>query len=149
MTRCSPLSWLVRAQGGGRGTRHRQLALVVADARTPGREGNTRQAARPGRGWFAHAGAEGGHVTRSSRRSWPVRARRAGGGTLDRQGAPAVVGSHTLGRGRSYLTAEMPWPVPWLCVARLCTPGREDGRWTRQRAPVVACWRTPGREVGR
>ena len=83
MTGCSPLSWLVRAHGGGRGTRDRQLALVVADARTPGREGNTRQAARPGRGWFAHTGAGGGHVTGSSRRSWPVRARRGGRGTRD------------------------------------------------------------------
>ena len=98
MTGSSPLSWLVRAHGGGRGTRDRQLTLVVADARTPGREGNTRQAARPGRGWFAHAGAGGGHVTGSSRRSWPVRARRGGRGTRDWQLAAVVAGSRTPGR---------------------------------------------------
>ena len=98
MTGCSPLSWLVRAHGGGRGTRDRQLALVVADARTPGREGNTRQAACPGRGWFAHAGAGGGHVTGSSRQSWPVRARWGGRGTRDRLLAPVVAGALTRGR---------------------------------------------------
>ena len=36
-----PWSWLMRARRGERGTRDRQLALVVADARTPGREGDT------------------------------------------------------------------------------------------------------------
>ena len=76
MTGCSPLLWLVRAHGRGRGTRDRQLALIMADARTPGREGNTRQAARPSRGWFAHAG------------------------TCDRQLLPVVLDAHTPGRER-------------------------------------------------
>ena len=53
-------------------------------------------------------------MTGSSPPSWLVRARRAGGGTLGRQGAPAVVGLHTLGRGRSYLRAETPQSMPWL-----------------------------------
>ena len=99
-------------------------------------------------------------MTVSSPLSWLVRARRAGGGTLDRQCAPAVVGSHTLGRGKSYLTAEMPRPMPGrevgcrrgqrtLVVACWRTPGREVGYRTGQRALVVACWRTLGREVGR
>ena len=41
MTGSSPRSWLVRARRGGRGTGDMQLALVVADARTPGWEGDT------------------------------------------------------------------------------------------------------------
>ena len=114
MTGTSPWSWMMRARRGERGTRDRQLTPVVAGSRMLGEEEDTRQAARAGRGRCAHAGAGVGHVTGRSPRSWLVRARRAGGGTLDRQGAPAVVGSHTLGRGRSYLTAETPRPMPWL-----------------------------------
>ena len=100
MTGCSPLSWLVRAHGGGRGIRDKQLALVVADAGTLGREEDARQGARPGRGSFAQAGAGGAHVTGSSRTLWPVRARRGGRGTRDMQLAPVVAGACTPGRER-------------------------------------------------
>ena len=107
-------------------------------------------------------------MTGSSPRSWLVRARRGGRRTRDRQLAPAVAGARTPG-GRGYTRQarcpgrgrfahsgageELPddgdAPANALAVARLCTPGREDGRWTGQRALVVACWRTPGRVVGR
>ena len=95
----SPQSLLVRAHRGGWRTRDRQLALVVADVRTPGREGNAQQAARLGRGWFAHAGTGGGHVTGSSRQSWPVGACRGGRRTRDWQLAMVFAGSRTPRRG--------------------------------------------------
>ena len=41
VTGSSPRSWLVRARRGGRGTRDKLLAPVVAGARTQGREGDT------------------------------------------------------------------------------------------------------------
>ena len=85
-------------------------------------------------------------MTCSSPPSWLVRARRAGGGTLDRQGALAVAGSHT-GAGEEPPDGR-DTPANALAVSRLCTPGREDGRWTGQRALVVVCLRSPGRGVG-
>ena len=51
----------------------------------------------PGRGWFAQAGAGGGHVTGSSPRSWLVRACRCGRGTCDRLRAPVVARARTQG----------------------------------------------------
>ena len=61
MTRSSRRSWPVRARRGGGGTRDWQLAAIVAGSRAPGREEDTEQAARPRRGWCAHAGREGVH----------------------------------------------------------------------------------------
>ena len=106
MTGSSPQSWQVRARRGGGRTRDRQLAPVVAGARTPSGRGGTRQARCPGRGRFAHSGA----------------------------GEELPAGGDALANA--------------VAVATLCTPWWEDGRWTEQHALVVACWRTPGREVG-
>ena len=104
--------WCVHARAGRR-TLDRRGAPAVAGSHTPGRGrsyltvgppwpmphsarrggmGVTKLIARPGRGWCAHA--------------------RAGRRTLDRQGAPVVAGSHTSGRGRSYVTVETPRPMP-------------------------------------
>ena len=82
----------------------------------------TGQAARPGRGWCTHA--------------------RARGRTLDKQAAPAMAGPHTEGRGRCYLTLEM----PQRCHTALAGAGWKSAG--RLRAPVVAGVRTAGREGG-
>ena len=143
-------------------------APVAAGSRKPGREGDTLQAARLGRGWCAHAGAGEGHVTGCSPLSWLVRAHGGGRRTRDRQLARVVAGARTPG-GRGYTRQarcpgrgrfahsgageELPdggdAPANALAMATLCTPGQEDGRRTGQRALVVACWRTRGREDGR
>ena len=57
--------------------------------------------------------------------------------------APAVADVRTPERGRSYLTAEPPWRIPYCACW---------GRWGvlpgRLRALVVAGARTPGRDDG-
>ena len=133
-----PRLWLVRARWCERGTCNRQPAPVVPCSRTLGQEGDTRQAAHPGHGWCAHAGAGRRHVTASLPQSWLVRNTpgRRGGDT--RQARCPVAGrfahSWELHDGEDA-------PADALAVAKLCTPGREDGRSTGQRDLVVACWR--------
>ena len=139
-----PLLFTLGREGGRRtGSTMATPRVMPLSARRGGVE-VFRQAIRPGRDGCAHAGA--------------------GGGTLDRQGAPAVAGSHTVGRGRSYLTVETPWPMPHGArrgrvevTGQAVRPGRAwcvhagvGGRTLdRQGAAVVAGLRTPWREVGR
>ena len=118
----------------------------------------TGQAARPGRGRCAHAGREGGHLTDKVPWPWPVRTLRGGGGGTCRWRCPgrcysALVGVGWQSPGRPYAPVVAGARTPERdgghqagapAVAGSRTVGREVGRGTRQRALVVAGWRTPG-----
>ena len=103
MAGSTPRVWPVCARRGGGGR-----YLVVGTVRLQpfcacrGGRGNTGQAARPGCGRSAHAGA--------------------GGRTLGRQRAPDVAVLGTPGRGRSYLAVGTPRLQPF----HACRGGRED-----------------------